>query len=154
MPRQYLLDRAEPHPRARHRHEHAYDANPVSRFWIDELRRRIGVTRPDADATYLALAVFTNVRADVLACLLKQGRPERPPDPGRAAQTRRGLTGQGSRSAVEIAMATTGIAASTTNAPRGPWWSATSPSTGMNRPPALTAKPSVTPAAVPGRVGR
>ena len=57
----------------------------------------------------------------------------------------------GSTSRLESATATTGIAASTTNAPCGPWWSATMPSTGMNSPPALTASPSVTPAAVPGR---
>lgn len=49
-----------------HRGPHAYYANPVSQFWINELRRRIQAARPDQDAEYLAHALFTSVRADVI----------------------------------------------------------------------------------------
>ncbi|WP_028922441.1 TetR/AcrR family transcriptional regulator [Pseudonocardia acaciae] len=48
------------------RRPHAYYANPASRFWIDELGRRIHAAHPDADADYLAHAVFTALRADVI----------------------------------------------------------------------------------------
>lgn len=44
----------------------AYYANPVSRFWIAELRRRIAAAQPGADADYLAYAAFTMLRADVV----------------------------------------------------------------------------------------
>jgi hypothetical protein len=56
----------------------------------------------------------------------------------------------GSRRTVETAMAMAGMTVRTMNAPRGPWWSATSPGSGMNSPAALTSRPSVTPVAVPG----
>lgn len=49
-----------------HRRPHAYYANPASRFWIDELSRRIHAAHPAADADYLAHAVFTALRADVI----------------------------------------------------------------------------------------
>jgi AcrR family transcriptional regulator len=59
-----------------HRRPHAYYANPASQFWIAELRRRLAAARPDIDAAYLALAVFTNLRADVLSYLHdEQGFP-------------------------------------------------------------------------------
>ncbi|SDJ02438.1 TetR/AcrR family transcriptional regulator [Nonomuraea jiangxiensis] len=45
---------------------HAYYANPASRFWIDELADRIHAARPTVDAGYLAHAVFTALRADVI----------------------------------------------------------------------------------------
>jgi hypothetical protein len=48
------------------RRPNAYYANPASRFWIDELGRRIHATHPAADADYLAHAVFTALRADVI----------------------------------------------------------------------------------------
>jgi AcrR family transcriptional regulator len=44
----------------------AYYANPASRFWIDELDRRIHAADPAADAAYLAHVVFTAMRADVI----------------------------------------------------------------------------------------
>ncbi|GIH17815.1 TetR/AcrR family transcriptional regulator [Rugosimonospora africana] len=45
---------------------HAYYDNPASQFWADELARRIGAARPGVDADYLAYAVFTVLRADVI----------------------------------------------------------------------------------------
>ncbi|GGQ25114.1 AcrR family transcriptional regulator [Actinomadura coerulea] len=45
---------------------YAYYANPASQFWIDELAARIHAARPSADAEYLAYAVFTALRADVI----------------------------------------------------------------------------------------
>ncbi|GGN99475.1 TetR/AcrR family transcriptional regulator [Microbispora bryophytorum] len=73
---------------------HAYYANPASQFWIDELTDRIRAARPSVDAGYLAYAVFTALRADVID-YLRQHRhmaTERiragvhaladPPDPG------------------------------------------------------------------------
>lgn len=45
---------------------HAYYANPASRFWIEELTGRIRAARPGVDAGYLAYAVFTALRADVI----------------------------------------------------------------------------------------
>jgi hypothetical protein len=44
----------------------AYYDNPASRFWIDELARRIHAARPAVDAGYLAYALFTALRADVI----------------------------------------------------------------------------------------
>jgi AcrR family transcriptional regulator len=44
----------------------AYYANPVSQFWIEELGRRIRAAHPGVDADYLAHAVFTALRADVI----------------------------------------------------------------------------------------
>lgn len=49
-----------------HRRAHAYYANPVSQFWIAELRRRLAAADPDQDATYRAFAIFTNLRPEVL----------------------------------------------------------------------------------------
>lgn len=49
-----------------HRRPHAYYANPASEFWIDELARRLHGAHPAADADYLAYAVFTAMRADVI----------------------------------------------------------------------------------------
>jgi hypothetical protein len=48
-----------------HRRPHAYYANPASQ-WIDELARRLHGAHPAADADYLAYAVFTAMRADVI----------------------------------------------------------------------------------------
>lgn len=48
-----------------HRRPHAYYANPASRFWIDELTRRLHAAHPAADAEYQAHALFTALRADV-----------------------------------------------------------------------------------------
>lgn len=48
------------------RRPHAYYANPASRFWIDELDRRLRAAHPGTDAGYLAHAVFTALRADVI----------------------------------------------------------------------------------------
>ncbi|MEU5865906.1 TetR family transcriptional regulator [Nonomuraea sp. NPDC047529] len=48
----------------------AYYANDASRFWIAELTRRLAATAPDIDAEYLAYAVFTALRADVIDHLL------------------------------------------------------------------------------------
>ncbi|MEV4757906.1 helix-turn-helix domain-containing protein [Micromonospora sp. NPDC049559] len=45
---------------------YAYYANPASQFWIDELADRIHAARPTVDAGYLAHAVFTALRADVV----------------------------------------------------------------------------------------
>jgi AcrR family transcriptional regulator len=57
-----------------HRRPHAYYANPASRFWIGELSRRLHAARPDEDADYLAHAVFTAMRADVIDYLnVEQG---------------------------------------------------------------------------------
>ncbi|WP_344902739.1 helix-turn-helix domain-containing protein [Actinomadura meridiana] len=56
------------------RRPHAYYANPASQFWISELGRRIHAADPAADADYLAHAVFTAMRADVIDYLrLEQG---------------------------------------------------------------------------------
>jgi AcrR family transcriptional regulator len=62
-----------------HRGPDAYYANPASQWWIDELRRRIHTARPAADSDYLAHAVFTAMRADVLDYLrsARQMSPER-----------------------------------------------------------------------------
>lgn len=49
---------------------HIYYANDASQFWIAELTRRISIALPDADASYLAHAVFTALRADVLEYLV------------------------------------------------------------------------------------
>jgi len=57
-----------------HRRPHAYYANPASRFWIDDLARRLCDAHPAADADYLAHAVFTAMRADVVDYLrVEQG---------------------------------------------------------------------------------
>ncbi|MEV3926641.1 TetR/AcrR family transcriptional regulator [Actinomadura coerulea] len=48
---------------------YAYYANPASQFWIDELAARIHAARPSTDAGYLAYAVFTALRADVIEYL-------------------------------------------------------------------------------------
>lgn len=48
------------------RRPHAYYANPASQFWIGELDRRLGAAHPDLDSGYLAYAVFTALRADVI----------------------------------------------------------------------------------------
>ncbi|KAB1916412.1 TetR/AcrR family transcriptional regulator [Micromonospora sp. AMSO31t] len=45
---------------------YAYYANPASQFWIGELTDRIRAARPTVDAGYLAHAVFTALRADVV----------------------------------------------------------------------------------------
>jgi len=57
----------------------AYYANPASQWWIDELRRRIRTARPAADSDYLAHAVFTAMRADVVDYLrsARKMSPER-----------------------------------------------------------------------------
>lgn len=47
------------------RRPHAYYANPASRFWIEELARRVHAVQPAADADFLAHAVYTALRADV-----------------------------------------------------------------------------------------
>jgi AcrR family transcriptional regulator len=49
-----------------HSRPDAYYANPASRFWVEELTRRIGAAEPTADAGYLAHVVFTALRADVV----------------------------------------------------------------------------------------
>lgn len=49
---------------------HAYYANDFSRFWMAELARRLAATAPDVDADYLAHAVFTALRADVIDYLV------------------------------------------------------------------------------------
>jgi len=49
-----------------HRAPHADYANDPSRFWIAELTRRLTAARPGTDAEYLAHAVFTALRADVI----------------------------------------------------------------------------------------
>lgn len=43
-----------------------YYTNQESRFWIAELTRRLAAAAPGADAEYLAHAVFTALRADVI----------------------------------------------------------------------------------------
>jgi AcrR family transcriptional regulator len=48
------------------RRPHAYYANPASQFWITELTERLHAADPAADAGYLAHAVFTAMRADVI----------------------------------------------------------------------------------------
>ena len=48
---------------------HAYYTNPATQFWIDELTRRIEAARPGTDAGYLAHAVFTAMRPDIIDCL-------------------------------------------------------------------------------------
>jgi AcrR family transcriptional regulator len=48
------------------RRPHAYYANPASQFWIAELDRRLRAAHPPLDSTYLAHAVFTSLRADVI----------------------------------------------------------------------------------------
>ncbi|WP_349258309.1 TetR/AcrR family transcriptional regulator [Stackebrandtia sp.] len=45
---------------------YAYYDNPASRFWIEELADRLRAARPTVDAEYLAHAVFTALRADVI----------------------------------------------------------------------------------------
>ncbi|WP_433465173.1 TetR/AcrR family transcriptional regulator [Spirillospora sp. CA-128828] len=62
-----------------HRGPYAYYANPASRFWIEELARRLGRARPGDDADYLAHAVFTALRADVIDYLVtaRDVAPER-----------------------------------------------------------------------------
>lgn len=57
-----------------HRAPHAYYANDPSRFWIAELTRRLSATRPHDDAEYLAHAVFTALRADVIDYLVTEKR--------------------------------------------------------------------------------
>lgn len=49
-----------------HRGPDAYYANDASRFWVAELERRLAAVHPDDDADYLAHAVFTALRADVI----------------------------------------------------------------------------------------
>ncbi|MDT7790525.1 MAG: hypothetical protein QOF58_8944 [Pseudonocardiales bacterium] len=49
-----------------HRRPHAYYANPASQFWIAELATRLHDVHPGADTDYLANAVFTALRADVV----------------------------------------------------------------------------------------
>jgi AcrR family transcriptional regulator len=44
----------------------AYYANKASQFWVAELTRRLTATDPEIDAEYLAHAVFTALRADVI----------------------------------------------------------------------------------------
>ena len=44
----------------------SYYTNPASKFWIAEMTRRLHAARPDDDAAYLAHAVFTALRADVI----------------------------------------------------------------------------------------
>ncbi|MFC5182572.1 TetR/AcrR family transcriptional regulator [Actinomadura harenae] len=44
----------------------AYYANDASRFWVAELARRLAAVHPGDDADYLAHAVFTALRADVI----------------------------------------------------------------------------------------
>jgi AcrR family transcriptional regulator len=58
---------------------HIYYANDASQFWIAELTRRISAAIPGTDASYLAHAVFTALRADVTdylasACGMTPGR--------------------------------------------------------------------------------
>ncbi len=48
----------------------AYYANDASRFWLAELTRRLAVNAAGIDAEYLAYAVFTAMRADVIDHLL------------------------------------------------------------------------------------
>jgi AcrR family transcriptional regulator len=48
----------------------AYYVNDPSRFWLAELTRRLAATAPATDAEYLAYAVFTALRADVIDHLL------------------------------------------------------------------------------------
>ena len=55
-----------------HRAPHAYYANEPSRFWIAELTRRLARAHPRADAEYLAHAVFTALRADVIEYLITE----------------------------------------------------------------------------------
>lgn len=55
-----------------HRRPHAYYANPASQFWIDELARRLTAAGPAVDAEYLAHAVFTALRADVIDYLVTE----------------------------------------------------------------------------------
>ena len=50
--------------------------------------------------------------------------------------------------------ATSGTAAMTAKVRLSPYWSASKPSTGVVRPPKLTARPRVTPDARPMRLGR
>lgn len=51
---------------------HAYYANPASQFWIEELARRLSAVSPAVDAEYLAHAVFTALRADVIDYLVTE----------------------------------------------------------------------------------
>ncbi|TDD66963.1 TetR/AcrR family transcriptional regulator [Actinomadura darangshiensis] len=53
-----------------HRGPYAYYANAASQFWIEELARRLAAARPGDDADYLAHAVFTALRADVIDYLV------------------------------------------------------------------------------------
>lgn len=52
----------------------AYYANDASRFWIDHLTECIAAAAPKRDAEYLAHAVFTSLRADVIEYLLHARR--------------------------------------------------------------------------------
>ncbi len=47
-----------------------YYTKHASRFWLAELTRRLAATASDIDAQYLAYAVFTALRADVIDHLL------------------------------------------------------------------------------------
>ncbi|MCK7626093.1 TetR/AcrR family transcriptional regulator [Streptomyces sp. RS10V-4] len=49
-----------------HRSPDAYYANPASQWWLAELRHRLHAARPSADSDYLAHALFTALRADVM----------------------------------------------------------------------------------------
>ena len=60
----------------------------------------------------------------------------------------------GARSSNPHSRASGGTASRASSAPRGPWAAAIRASNGAVRPPTLTPSPRVTPAAVPGRVGR
>ncbi|MFC4908203.1 TetR/AcrR family transcriptional regulator [Actinomadura gamaensis] len=53
-----------------HRGPDAYYANDASRFWVAELGRRLAAVHPGDDAEYLAHAVFTALRADVIEYLV------------------------------------------------------------------------------------
>ena len=62
-----------------HLEPHIYYTNPASQFWITELTRRLSAAAPGIDASYLAHAVFTALRADVIdylasACGMTPGR--------------------------------------------------------------------------------
>lgn len=49
---------------------HAYYDNDFSRFWVAEFARRLRAIGADGDADYLAHAVFTSLRADVVDYLV------------------------------------------------------------------------------------
>ncbi|GAA3292486.1 TetR/AcrR family transcriptional regulator [Dactylosporangium vinaceum] len=48
----------------------AYYANAASRFWIDELIRRLAATAPGTDHEYRGHVLFTALRADVIEYLM------------------------------------------------------------------------------------